>query len=93
MRNKPARTLIASLAALSLIGVAAPAAAAPPKPRKFTNCAALNEVYPHGVAKKGARDKVTGKTKPVTAFKTNTASYTVNKGRDRDKDGIACEKA
>jgi hypothetical protein len=36
------------------------------------NCAALNKVHPHGDAKKGARDKVTGKTKPVTAFTVQT---------------------
>jgi hypothetical protein len=92
MRNKPAQTLIASLAALSLIGIAAPAQAAPPKPKKYANCAALNKLYPHGVAKKGGRDKVTGKTKPVTSFTVQTATYTLNKASDRDKDGVACEK-
>ncbi len=29
---------------------------------------------------------------PVTNFKVNAAAYTANKGLDRDKDGIACEK-
>jgi hypothetical protein len=92
MRNKPVQTLIASVVALSLLGIAVPAQAAPPKPKKYANCTALNKVYRHGVAKKGARDKVTGKTKPVTAFTVQTTTYTLNKASDRDKDGVACEK-
>jgi hypothetical protein len=52
MLMKPAQAIIASLAALTLIGIAVPAEAAQPKPKKFANCAALNKVYPHGVAKK-----------------------------------------
>jgi hypothetical protein len=92
MLNKPAKILVASLASFSLIGIAVPAQAAAPKPKKFANCAALNRVYPHGVAKKGARDKVTGKTKPVTSFKVHAATYALNTARDRDKDGVACEK-
>ena len=92
MLNKPARIMITSLAALSLLGIAAPAQSAPPKPQKYANCAALNEVYPHGVAKKGSRDKVTGKGKPVTGFTVSTATYSLNTARDGDKDGVACEK-
>jgi hypothetical protein len=61
-------------------------------PRKFRNCAALNTVYPHGVGRVGARDHTSG-TPPVTTFKRNTALYQVNKGRDGDKDGVACEQA
>jgi excalibur calcium-binding domain-containing protein len=92
MVNKPIQTFIASIAALSLFGLAVPAQAAPPKPKKFLNCADLNKIYPHGVARKGARDEVKGKTKPVTAFTVQPATYTLNKASDRDKDGIACEK-
>jgi uncharacterized membrane protein len=83
----------AALATAGLIGVAAPADAAPPKPKKYANCAALNKVYQHGVAKKGAKDKVRGTTRPVTTFLVYTAAYNLNKAKlDRDKDGIACEK-
>lgn len=60
--------------------------------RKFANCTALNRVYPHGVGKVGARDKVRGKTKPVTNFTRNNAVYAANTKSDADKDGVACEK-
>lgn len=66
--------------------------AAKPKPRAYKNCTALNKVYKHGVGKKGARDKVRGSTKPVTNFTVDTRTYDKNKARDRDKDGVACEK-
>jgi len=63
---------------------------------KFKNCTALNKVYPHGVGKSNARDKVRGKTKPVTSFKRSTSLYKKIVGYrhdlDRDKDGVACEK-
>lgn len=71
---------------------AATVAQAPAKPRVFKNCTELNKVHKHGVGRKGARDKVTGKTKPVTTFRVDTALYNANTKSDRDKDGIACEK-
>lgn len=58
----------------------------------FKNCTELNKKYPHGVGKKGAKDKVKGKTKPVTNFTVNTNVYNENKKSDADKDGVACEK-
>jgi hypothetical protein len=92
--------LVAALPMVSL-GLAAPASAAP-KPASYRNCAALNAVYPHGVGKKGAKDHVSGKTKPVTNFTVSTAVYSLNNGPhvsggkeydlDRDNDGVACEK-
>ena len=66
--------------------VAGDAAAA----RKFKNCAALNRVYPHGVGKPGARDKT--RETPVTNFKVSRDLYAAFEGKDRDGDGIACEK-
>ncbi|BAL87989.1 hypothetical protein AMIS_27690 [Actinoplanes missouriensis 431] len=60
--------------------------------KSYKNCTALNKVYKHGVGKKGAKDKVRGKTKRVTNFKVSNALYKANKRMDRDKDGIACEK-
>jgi hypothetical protein len=60
--------------------------------RVFANCTALNKVYRHGVGKKGARDHVSGTSKPVTNFTVNTAVYLANAKSDRDRDGIACEK-
>ncbi|MER5456575.1 excalibur calcium-binding domain-containing protein [Micromonospora sp. NPDC002389] len=71
------------------VAVVSPAQAAP---TKFKNCTALNKKYRHGVGKKGARDKVRGRTKPVTNFKVSTAIYNANTKLDRDKDGVACEK-
>ena len=54
----------------------------------------LNKKYPHGVGKAGARDKTS--SDPVTNFKRSTRLYRIamsyNRGLDRDKDGIACEK-
>jgi uncharacterized membrane protein len=91
MINKLVRSaLIAALLVGGSIAVASPADAA--AATKYKNCAALNKKYKHGVAKKGAKDKVSGSTKPVTNFTVNTKVYNANKGRDRDKDGIACEK-
>jgi hypothetical protein len=86
---------LALVIALVLAAPATPAvhatAVAPPL---YKNCTALNKKYPHGVGKVGARDKTSGT--PVTNFRrSNTVFRTAmshNKGLDRDKDGIACEK-
>ncbi|HEY6797499.1 MAG TPA: excalibur calcium-binding domain-containing protein [Kineosporiaceae bacterium] len=59
----------------------------------FTNCTAMHTTYPHGVGRKGARDKVRGRTKPVTTFYVNTTVYNANTRLDADHDGVACEKA
>jgi hypothetical protein len=72
--------------------VIASRAVAKPKPKEYKNCTKLNKVYPHGVGKKGAKDKVSGKTEPVTNFTVSKKTYKLNKKSDRDKDGIACEK-
>ncbi|MGQ0624486.1 MAG: excalibur calcium-binding domain-containing protein [Sporichthyaceae bacterium] len=61
----------------------------------FANCKALNKKFPHGVGKKGARDLISGKFVPgksVTNFKVKGEVYKANKSKDRDKDGVACEK-
>jgi hypothetical protein len=58
----------------------------------YRNCTALRKTYPHGVGRTGARDHVSGSTKPVTTFTVNTTVYNANKGLDRDRDGIACEQ-
>lgn len=69
-----------------LIGLSSPANAAP---KKFKNCTALNKVYPGGVALPGAIN-AGGVTKKEPTY--DAALYKANKGSDRDKDGIACEK-
>lgn len=85
---------IAAVAALSLMSVgvvALPAHAASAAPKKFSNCTAMNKAYPHGVGRPGAVDRTSGTR--VTTFKRDAALYAANSGSDRDKDGIACEKA
>lgn len=79
----------AALLAPASLALAGPADAAAPK--TYRNCTALNKVYPHGVGKPGAVDKTSG-TK-VTTFTRNAKLYKANAKSDRDKDGIACEKA
>lgn len=82
---------VAALAASGIAVVTAGPADAAVK--KYANCTALNKTYKHGVGRKGAKDKVSGHTKPVTNFTVNTAVYNANKAKlDRDKDGVACEK-
>jgi hypothetical protein len=83
-------TLVMVAAALIVAGVAT--ATTPPL---YKNCTNLNKRYPHGVGRLGARDKTAGT--PVTTFRRSTRIYRLamsyNRGLDRDKDGIACEKA
>jgi hypothetical protein len=75
-----------ALTAVTFGGTAAQAAPA----KKYSNCTKLNKDYPHGVGKPGAKDKTSGT--PVTTFTRNKKVYKQNTARDRDKDGIACEK-
>ncbi|NYE71784.1 excalibur calcium-binding domain-containing protein [Microlunatus parietis] len=101
MRIKRALIGLAAASAL-LAGTTVLPADAAPKPKSYKNCAALNKVYPHGVAKKGAKDKVKGKSKPVKNFTVSSKVYSYNDGKpkkykgerdlDRDNDGVACEK-
>jgi Excalibur calcium-binding domain len=64
-------------------------------PPLYKNCTNLNKRYPHGIGKVGARDHTS--VTPVTTFKRSNRLYRLamsyNRGLDRDKDGIACEKA
>ena len=80
--------LLATPAGTALAGVDA----APPL---YKNCTNLNKKYPHGLGKKGARDRTSGDA--VTNFYRSTKLYNLamsyNRGLDRDKDGVACEKA
>ncbi len=80
---------------LVLAGPASPAVQATGRiPALFKNCTNLNKRYPHGVGRANARDKTAGV--PVTTFFHSTSLYkraiSYNRGLDRDKDGIACEK-
>jgi hypothetical protein len=57
----------------------------------YVNCAAMHNVFPHGVGRAGATDHTSGT--PVTTFYVSTWIYNANTGRDADHDGIACERA
>ena len=58
------------------------------------NCTNLNQKWPHGLGRQGARDRTSGD--PVTNFRRNTKAYNRadnhNGTLDADNDGIACEK-
>ena len=90
------KKFLTTLISIVIFGVGStPANAAEVK--KYKNCTALNKDYPGGISKTGATDtsKKGGKIVPANPKKTPTvddAIYAKNKGLDRDKDGIACEK-
>lgn len=60
----------------------------------FDNCDSLHRRWPHGVGKRGARDKTTSGD-PVRNFKRSNRIYAKamrkNPDLDRDRDKIACE--
>lgn len=58
--------------------------------KKFKNCTEMNKVYKGGVAKSKSVKNKGGKTKykPLVS----SALYKANSSKDRDKDGIACER-
>jgi len=69
-----------------------PAATTPPTTttvKVYANCDAMHQDYPHGVGRPGAVDRSSGT--PVTDFHVDQDLYDANDGRDRDKDGVACE--
>lgn len=77
------------MAALLTLGPSPAANATHIVTKKFSNCAALTKVYPGGVAKSAKSTNKGGqiKNKPTV----NAKVYAENAGKDRDKDGIACE--
>lgn len=58
--------------------------------KKYSNCSALNKDFPGGVSKSSKVKNQGGKTKYQP--KVDAKIYEANKGKDRDKDGIACER-
>jgi hypothetical protein len=92
-RNALAAVVCALVVSGSLAATAGPADAA--ATGTWKNCTTVNHKYPHGVGRANAHDKTSGT--PVTNFRHSTKLYKTamrhNKGLDRDKDGIACEKA
>lgn len=58
--------------------------------RRYSSCAELRADYPHGVGRRSARDR--GNVPRVTTFTRAAKVYAANTARDRDGDGIACER-
>jgi hypothetical protein len=87
----------ASSAPASTDAVALSPTAAAAMPLLYRNCTNYNAKYPHGVGRATARDKTRSGTPPVRTFKRSTRVFNLamsyNKGLDRDKDFVACEKA
>ena len=95
--KKVAAILAASVALMSFtFATATPAEAASAK--KYQNCTQLHKKYPGGVAKTSKvrnTKKQNGRIVPAKSTRSprvDKALYDKNKGLDRDKDGIACER-
>lgn len=58
--------------------------------KTFKNCTELNKTYKGGIAKNSKVKNKGGKTKYKP--KVSAKLYAANKSKDRDKDGIACER-
>lgn len=76
---------------IAMIGIA-PAASATQPAAKFANCTALQKIYPGGVAKSKAAAAAAIKD-GMRAPKVSAALYSENSSKDRDKDGVACERS
>ena len=86
--KKLIRATIAGIALFTLS--IAPSETADAAPKKFKNCTELNKTYKGGVAKTTTTKNKGGKTKYKPY--ANSSLYEANKSKDRDKDGIACER-
>jgi hypothetical protein len=90
-RTAAAAALVLLALALSLSTQSAQAVTEAKHTQSYANCTALHKRYAHGVGRLGAHDHVTSGI-PVKNFKVSTTLYNQNKSKDRDHDGIACEK-
>ena len=87
MKRMSAIVLSASLAfGVSAVSPASTDAAA----KSFKNCTELNKSYKGGVAMNSKVKNKGGKTKYKPLASADL--YNANKDKDRDKDGIACER-
>jgi len=94
MRRKLVHLFVAVVGAVAVLGSSA-FAASEAVPYRWKNCTIVNKRFPHGVGKRYAHDR-TKSGDPVTNFRRSTRLYLeamrYNRGLDRDKDGVACEK-
>lgn len=84
------KTMITLLAVASISLNTTAATALPSGAKAFQNCAAVQKVYPHGIAKSAATARTATGLKG--APKISATLYAANKSKDRDGDGVACEK-
>jgi hypothetical protein len=96
VKRLPVKLGVAAAASAALLALStAPAIASSSASGIYKNCTAFHTKYKHGVGRKTAHDHTSGK--PVTDFLHSTTIYnramSHNRDLDRDKDGIACEKA
>jgi hypothetical protein len=81
---------LAIATALVVVGTTPTWGAMPLPTKKYSNCAALNHDYPGGVAKSSGTRNKGGVTKYIP--RVSAKVYSENKSKDRDKDGIVCER-
>ncbi len=83
----------ALLVAVLVHAPATPAQAASAPIKTFANCDAMHRVpaYRGGIKKVGAVDRRASGTARYKPY-VSTARYKLNIARDRDKDGVACER-
>ncbi len=95
----PTRLLAAAVIALAAATTIAAPADAATAVKHYKSCAAVHKVYSGGIAKKGVTKNTVHSHGKVThhalkgTVKHSTALYNADKKLDRDKDGVACEKA
>lgn len=96
MRRTSLLSVALAAPAVSASTAATGPTAADAMPPLYRSCKAFNAKYPHGVDRANAKD-ISKSGEPVTTFKRSTTIYNLtrkyNKGLDRDRDGVACEKA
>ncbi|QOV12711.1 excalibur calcium-binding domain-containing protein [Viridibacillus arvi] len=84
------KIILATFASTLLLGLSVPPLETDASVKKFKNCTELNKAYKGGIAKNSKVKNKGGKTKykPTVSAKL----YAANESKDRDKDGIACER-
>ena len=98
--KKAVKLIMTGVLSLSLISVVSAEGHAATKAKAFKNCTEMQKTYKGGVAKKSGLKNRTGYDKngkaiyKATKYKAyvSLATYNLNKSKDRDNDGIACER-